>query len=248
MKTHLASKLLLPLLLTVLLSSNSAFAAQVRDAVDGDRVTAQIALREPTRIKIEGDVITDLFGDVYDSKQNPNGRVVWESDKKKGEVILRLREESTRPVNLFVSTDKATYTLVLAPRDMPADTIVLRDRTPAPKLDTSSGLKAPSFHRLLKNMLVSMATNTIQPGTEIREIDKNQTLWTEAHLTLQRSFFASQIVGDHLVLTNRSGAEMVLSEQELDREDVLAISIENLRLRKGESTNVFVIRMRGENE
>jgi conjugal transfer pilus assembly protein TraK len=131
-----------------------------------------MALREPTRIKIEGDVITDLFGDVYDSKQNPNGRVVWESDKKKGEVILRLREESTRPVNLFVSTDKATYTLVLAPRILPADTIVLRDRTPAPKLDTSSGLKAPSFHRLLKNMLVSMATNTIQPGIEIREVDQ----------------------------------------------------------------------------
>lgn len=249
MKIRSALKQLLPqLLLAALLSSNAALAAQVLDARDGERVLGQIALREPTRIKVEGDVITDLFGDIYSKDQNPGGRLVWESDKKKGELILRLRDESARPVNLFVSTNKATYTLVLAPTSMPADTIVLRDRTSAPKLDAVSGFKAPNYHRLLKNMLVAMATNVAQPGVEIREVGKEQVLWAEARVTLLRSFFAPQIVGDQYMLSNRSGKEMLLTEQELDKEGVLAISIENQRLRDGDSTNVFVIRLRGENE
>ena len=37
---------------------------------------------------------------------------------------------STRPVNLFVSSAAATYTLLLRRSDTPADTIVIRDKTP----------------------------------------------------------------------------------------------------------------------
>ena len=55
---------------------------------------------------------------------------------------------------------------------------------------------------------------------------------------------SSVIAGERYPLTNVSSQDMVLAEQEFDRErgNVLAISIENHNLRPGESTTVYVIR------
>lgn len=245
MTTRLALKLLLALLLSSPLVAN---AVEDRDVRDGDRVTAPMALREPTRIKVEGEPITDIVGDIYDKQNNPYGRAILQLSKEKGDAVLRLRDDSMRPVNLFVYTNKAAYTLILQPKDVPSDAVVLHDRTPAPRLDNTSNLKAPNFHRMLKNMLVTMATGAIISGVEVKEVGVDQVLWKEARLTLQRSFISPQVVGDQYILTNRSGKEMVLTEQELDKDGVLAISIENQRLHAGDYTNVFIVRKRGDNE
>jgi conjugal transfer pilus assembly protein TraK len=126
-------------------SAPAALALQRIDARDGVSVEAAIALKEPTRIKIEGAPISDVFGNIYSSNCavpaaasaiaanaasapaiNPAGEVVLECDKDKGEIYVKPVAPGTKPINLFVSSGKATYTLLLKRVDM-HDVIV--DRT-----------------------------------------------------------------------------------------------------------------------
>ena len=69
------------LLLTALLlasltaiSPPAALALQRIEARDGVSVEAAIALKEPTRIKIDGGAISDVFGNIYSTNCGAHGR------------------------------------------------------------------------------------------------------------------------------------------------------------------------------
>ncbi|WP_286757977.1 type-F conjugative transfer system secretin TraK, partial [Ralstonia sp. RL] len=124
---------LLPLLATPFaLASLPSHALQVVEARDGVAVEAVISLKEPTRIRIENAPITDVFGNIHSSNcgqsasaagtgvapspapaVNPTGEIVLECDRDKGEIYVRPVGTSAKPVNLFVSSASATYTLLL---------------------------------------------------------------------------------------------------------------------------------------
>ncbi len=193
---------------------------------------------------------------------NPAGEVVLECDRDKGEIYVRpvglTPDGGGKPVNLFVSSAQATYTLVLRRADTPADTIVIRDRTARPTVIGGSafaGASAPlggSAHhvRALKAMLVAMASDRTPSDVRIDELNQPIQLWAEARFSLIRRFEGRDLVGERYLLTNVSDRLMVLAEQEFDRPDnadglVLGIAIENHNLRPGDSTAVYVIRRGG---
>lgn len=253
-------------------------ALQLLDARDGVAVEAILSIKEPTRIRIDGAPITDVFGNIYSSDCgagtatpgsggplanptpaiNPGGEIVLECDRDKGEIYVRPVGESSKPVNLFVSSAHATYTLVLRRSDTPADTIVIRDKTPQALQATAMAAVAsapagPSAHhiRTLKAMLVAMASDRVPPDIRIEEIQQPIQLWSEARFSLLRRLEGRGLVGERYQLTNVSTAVMGLAEQEFDRPDgpdagqLLGVAIEHHNLRPGESTTVYVIRRGG---
>lgn len=277
----------LSLFLATALSSVSAYALQTIEARDGVAVEAVVSIKEATRIRIDGAPIINLVGNLEygatcgdaaaaapgiagqvpsapgssPTPRNPLAEVAVECDKDRGEVYVRPLGKSEKPINLFISSAHATYTLVLRRDKIPADTIVIRDKTPrqlqsnAPaNLKTSaaasgrSGL-APAVRagvhvRTLKAMLVAMASDRIPPDVRVEEVGQPIQLWQEAQFSLMRVYTGRGLVGEQYQLTNISQAPMVLAEQEFDREgdDVLAVSIKAHNLRPGDSTPVYVIR------
>jgi len=255
-----------------------ALALQVLDARDGVAIEAILSIKEPTRIRIEGAPITDVFGNIHSSScaagnpagttagivapaTNPGGEVVLECDRDKGEIYIRPVGDSPKPVNLFVSSAHATYTLVLRRADTPADTIVIRDRSQraAPAvLATSShpgfGPSSPSAHhiRTMKALLVAMASDRVPPDIRVDEVHQPMQLWAETRFALMGRYEGRGLVGEKYLLKNIGQAVMVLSEQEFDRPDsseggqVLGVAVENHNLRPGETTQVFVIRRGGQ--
>lgn len=257
-----------PLATAFALASLSAHALQVVEARDGVTVEAVIAIKEPTRIRIENASITDVFGNLYSSNcglpaaaagtpspatptVNPDGEIALECDRDKGEIYVRPVGASTKPVNLFVSSANATYTLLLRRSDTPSDTIVIRDRSArlaGPELSPArqGPLGASANHiRAMKALLVAMASDRVAPDVRVEEIDRPIRLWSEAKFSLVRTYEGRGLVGEKYLLTNISDQTMVLAEQEFDREEggVVGIAIENLNLRPGESTSVYVIRL-----
>ncbi len=255
-----------------------ALALQVLDARDGVAIEAILSIKEPTRIRIEGAPITDVFGNIHSSScgaggaagttagivspaANPGGEVVLECDRDKGEIYIRPVGDSPKPVNLFVSSAHATYTLVLRRADTPADTIVIRDRsqrTPPASLATSPqggfGPPGPSAHhiRTMKALLVAMASDRVPPDIRVDEVHQPMQLWAETRFALLGRYEGRGLVGEKYLLKNIGQAVMVLSEQEFDRPDskeggqVLGVAVENHNLRPGETTQVFVIRRGGQ--
>ncbi len=265
-----ASALLIPTAL-LLADATPAYALQVVEASDGVSVDAVLSLKEPTRIRVDGAPITNVFGSIYSTNcgaaitsaapaqpgampaptagaVNPAGEVVLECDVDKGEIYVRPVGGPGKPVNLFVSTQQATYTLLLRRSDTPADTIVIRDKSPrSTRIDPASAsptARTPQHVRALKAMLVAMAADRAPTDIRVDEVNRPIQLWQEAKFSLVRQYEGRGLIGERYVLTNVSNLDMVLAEQEFDRErgNVLAISIENHNLRPGESTTVYVIR------
>ena len=274
-------------LLGLTFAAHPAHALQLIDARDGVAVEAIVSIKEPTRIRIDGAPITDVFGNIHSSNcgaasaapnaptalnspaagivsptLNPAGEVVLECDRDKGEIYIRPVGESTKPVNLFISSALATYTLVLRRADTPADTIVIRDRSQrgmpsgvAPHGPGGpSGPLGPSANhiRAMKAMLVAMASDRVPADIRFDEVNQPMQLWAGVRFALMRRYEGRGLTGEKYLLQNLGQAEMVLAEQEFDRPDsrtggqVLGVAVENRQLRPGESTNVFVIRRGGE--
>lgn len=274
------------LAVTALSMGLQAHALQVVEASDGVAVEAIVSLKEPTRIRIEGAAITDVFGNIHSSHcsgtapavsaapttpsgtpglaspvsltsspTNPAGDVIVECDRDKGEVYIRPVGDGLRPINLFVSSATATYTLLLRRSDTPADTIVIRDKTPqalrpgVPEA-TPSG-PAPSHLRAMKGLLVAMSSDRVPPDVRVEEVSKSVQLWAEARFTLLRRYEGRSYIGEKYALQNVSLVPMVLAEQEFDRPDsrsggeITGIAIEHHNLRPGETTSVYVIRRGG---
>lgn len=252
--------------LTWCLSSTTAHALQLVEASDGVSAEAILSIKEATRIRIDGAAITDVFGNIYSSNcggaapgapgqpmaappVNPSGEIVLECDKDKGEIYIRPVGNGKKPVNLFISSASATYTLLLRRSDTPADTIVIRDKTPRHlrpdrSVPGEAAGRAGAHVRSLKAMLVAMASDRTPPDVRVEEVNRPVTLWVEAKFSLMRQYEGRGLIGEKYLLTNVSSQPMVLAEQEFDREQggVLAVSIENHNLRPGDSTNVYVIR------
>lgn len=276
--TALASLLLAMLTAVGMATAPSPVSAlQLVEARDGVSVEAMVSIKEPTRIRIDGAPITDVFGNIYSSNCanaatatpltsslangaplpnnsqnspaiNPTGELVLECDKDKGEVYIRPVGKSSKPINLFVSSTQATYTLLLHRSDTPADTIVIRD--PSARLlkpdntnPSPSGTSANHI-RAMKALLVAMASDRVPPDVRVEEVNRLVPLWLEARLSLMRRYEGRGLVGEKYLLQNISPTLMVLAEQEFDREgaQVMGVAIENHNLQPGETTNVFVIR------
>lgn len=273
------------LAVTALSLGLQAHALQVVEASDGVAVEAIVSLKEPTRIRIEGAAITDVFGNIHSSHcgtppaisgapatppsppglaspasltsspTNPAGDVVVECDRDKGEVYIRPVGDALRPINLFVSSATATYTLLLRRSDTPADTIVIRDKTPQALRtgvpEAAPAGPAPSHVRVMKGLLVAMSSDRVPADVRVEEVSKSIQLWAEARFTLLRRYEGRGYIGEKYALQNVSLVPMVLAEQEFDRPDsrsggeITGIAIEHHNLRPGETTSVYVIRRGG---
>lgn len=245
-------------------------AQQLIDARDGVTAEAAMSIQAPTRIRIEGAAIKDVFGNIYLSDCpaatppappgssaipgaainpppaiNPAGEVVIQCDRDKGEIYVRPVGNGGKPVDLFISSAMATYTLLLRRVDGPADTIVIRDRSPRTghgEAESGPTGRAPIHVRALKAMLVMMASERVPNDVGVDEVGQEVTLWAESRFSLMRRYTGRGLVGEKYLLTNVGAKPMVLAEQEFDREGVYAVAIENHNLRPGDSTNVYVIR------
>jgi conjugal transfer pilus assembly protein TraK len=259
-------KRVLALLLAVTAAalSDGALALQFIDAGDGMTVEGIASIKDPTRIRIDGAPIVNVFGNIYSSSCSPQapqsgtapaqaqvnsaGEFVLECDSDRGEVYIRPVGTSSKPVTLFVASQRATYTLVLRRSDTPADTIVIRDRTlraaAAANAGSGSAERASTHVRSIKAMLLAMESDRVPADIRVEELDRPVQLWVEAKFSLMRVYEGRGFIGERYLLTNVSNADMVLAEQEFDREGagVLGVAIDNHNLRPGDSTGVYVIR------
>ena len=225
------SLILLPLLL-----GDPAHALQILDAQDGQTVLAKVSRMEVTRIAFERGRVRKVTGSA--------GEFVLEKDDEKGQIFVRPTDaQSTKPINLFLTSDRGTVALLLQPVDTPSDSIVIRqprERSAAPTRVEASGRHV----RTIKNLLLALADDALPDDMEVKEPTHEVPLWPGTRLTLQRVLLGSGVVGEKYQLTNLGHATLEVAESELFKPGVMAVSLEQPRLRSGEATNLFVIRER----
>ncbi len=239
-----------------LLTVQAAFAAQVFEVKPDASITARVSMRESMRIKVDGEAITDMYGSVRapddtTSAASAGAELIAVMDPAHGEVYVTVSEMASagKPINVFVTTARATYTLLLVPADIPSDTIVLRDRSGGDGVGGGGGGgggggsgRGPSWLRDIKMMMLTMAgeEQTDLPG---REVQRTVDLWQEVSFVEKRRFDGHpRFIGVHYVLTNTSGAVMKLDEREFFTRGVAGVMIDSKTLPPNASTDVYVVR------
>jgi len=199
-------------------------------------VLGKISRKEVTRIAFEKGRVRKVTGSA--------GEFVLEKDDEKGQIFVRPTDpQSTKPINLFLTSERGTVALLLQPVDTPSDSIVIRE--PRSSSAAPTRLEASGRHvRTIKNLLLALADDALPEDMEARELARDVALWPGTRLTLQRVLLGSGVVGEKYQLTNIGSATMELAEANLFKSGVMAVSVEQNSLRPGEATNLFVIRER----
>lgn len=205
---------------------------------------ARIAVRETTRIRVDGKPIVDVFGSVR-TRENPDGELQVTPDVATGEIYVIPAASATpgKPINIFLKTADGTYTLLLTPLDIPSDTVVLRDRA-GPARSAAPRGHAPDWLREIKNMVLAMRLRTVPSGYVAEDTMKPVRLWQEARFVELRRVTGTYLTGTVYSLTNVSAAPMVLDAREFTDTGVAAVAVEREYLAPGEATRVHVIRER----
>ncbi len=197
---------------------------------------AKVSRKEVTRIAIERGRIRKVTGNA--------GEFVLEKDDDEGQIFIRpVSPESTKPINVFVTSERSTIGLLLQPVDTPSDTIVIREGRESPVGPTR--VEQSGRHvRTLKNLLLVMAADALPDDMEVREIGRPMALGPGTRLTLQRLWLGAGVVGEKYQLLNTGAAAIDVAERQFFKSGVMALSLEQASLRPGEATPLFVIRER----
>lgn len=207
-----------------------------------------ISAREANRLAVEGRRIATLV------PAQP-GLITTKRDEATGAMFFAMASENvTGSLTLFVTDDRGTtYKLVVVPRPIAGDEIVLQP--PGDKAVASARAsartegRAPSYQRRIKDLVLVMAEEQgPDPAVEKVDVNKEVPLWQEARLTLVAKYLDADNVGEKYRLTNVSSTDLLLVEQELFRRGVRAVSIKHHTLTPGDSTDIYIVRERKDNE
>lgn len=233
----------IPLFILIALFAGITHAETLLDMRDGASATAKLSLKDPTRLRIDGLRITDVRGSSLRTKDNPAGVLTASLDEDKGDLyLLPVTPQSLfAATSIFVSTARSTYTLVLVPMDIPADTIVIRDRV---TLAAPSGNKRlPTHERELIDLLKTVATSPAPANLYAVEINQPVHLWQEARFVLRQRYEGNpRWVVEVFDLTNISASPMVLDEREFLTTGIAAVALEQTILGPGETVPVRIVR------
>jgi conjugal transfer pilus assembly protein TraK len=230
--------ILLPLLplMTLLLLVDPAHALQIVDAQDGQTALGKLSRKEVTRITFERGRVRKVTGSA--------GEFILEKDDERGQIFVRPTDpQSTKPINLFLTSERGTVALLLQPVDTPSDSIVIReprDTSVAPTRVEASGRHV----RTIKNLLLALADDALPEDMEAREPARDVVLWPGTRLTLQRVLLGTGVVGEKYLLTNIGSTSLEVEESALFKSGVMAVSVEQPHLSPGQASNLFVIRER----
>ena len=219
-----------------MLLGSPAHALQIVDAQDGQTALAKLSRKEVTRIAFERGRVRKVTGSA--------GEFLLEKDDEKGQIFVRPTDpQSTKPINLFLTSDRGTVALLLQPVDTPSDSIVIRE--PRERSAAPTRLEASGRHvRTLKNLLLALADDALPDDMQVLEPARDIVLWPGTRLSLNRVLQGTGVVGERYHLTNTSDTTIEVAETALFKSGVMAISVEQSSLRPGEATNLFVIRER----
>lgn len=212
-----------------------AWALQIIPVREGETAFAKIAADDLTRIAIEDGRIQ--------SWHTLKGRLSTEKDARTGQIYVRPLERG-EPVSLFLTAESgATYALTLQPVDVPAESLILKEQARRVS-KPSAAEQAASRVQMIKELALMMASDRLPADMEVRERGEDVRLWQGSRFIWLRSWLGSAVAADLYQLTNTGAGEMRVAEPELYRPGVLSVGVENLVLRPGDSTRVFVIRNR----
>lgn len=218
------------------LSASPVYALQTITPVEGTNSFAKCSAKETTRLAIDGGKIRRIIAN--------DGELVVEKDEERGQFFIK-PVSVEKPINLrLLSSSGKWFSLVLQPTDVPQEDVVLLDpdaRTTSPNAQPDQ--KNTPHERTLRQLIDAMADGARGVSRlEVSVVNREIALWQDTRFVLLARYRDKSWTGERYELTNLGATQIRVVEQELFRQGVAAVAIENLALDPGQSTFVYVVR------
>ncbi|ENG7912469.1 type-F conjugative transfer system secretin TraK [Acinetobacter baumannii] len=235
---------MIPLLIASLLASGIASATQHIDKAYLDSVTVTVSSTEQNALVVQNRKIANVVPSIADALD-------YQKDVDQGVLYFKIQPwYENRTISAFVTDDQGVrYKLVMRPTaSLGAEEIILMP----PKNGSGSGgteKETQSFLQQIKELIYTMGDDADSQQDELAisgisrsSVNQDIPLWKEARMRFVSRYDGDELYGEHYQVTNVTGSNLILLEQEFYRKKVVAVSIEHLNLLPGQTTNVFVVR------
>lgn len=149
--------------------------------------------------------------------------------------------ETPAPQEIFFVTSRGTFSLVLVPKAVPAETVVVKTE----KEDFKESVQWESSHDYitgLKDLIKDMYEGIAPSGFKSSEKVKDVTKLAGTKELLVKEYSGASLCGEIHRLTNLSGQTRKFSEKEFYSPGVLAVSIEEVEVPAMQDARVFIVR------
>jgi len=209
----------------------TAHAIQVITPVEGESVFVNIAKGELNLIQFPFNGIR-----AYTSSQKLDlkiqGRQVW---------VTMTDQNEGKPQEVFLSTPYGTYLMMMVPKSIPAETIVMKIDKGTSE-DAAEWEREHDYTKRLKELVKALYLGVPPAGYAIRTQKKDASMWEGIEQTLTTTMIGSGLVGETHELINHGNAVVRVLENEFYREGVLAVSLSNTELRPAVKETVYIVR------
>jgi len=225
-------RFILAILFFILLSVN-AFALQTVSPNIGETTTVNISAKDLNVIKTPFKSVK-AFSSSPDIDVNVDG----------SNVLIKFTGTELKTKDLVITDDRGNvYPFVLIPTGIPLEVIKLEVKDTEKDDEPTLGGKATATHiGSIKSLIKNMYLNKVPFGYTVENLNKDETEWNEVKKVLKKRYKSPTVIGE--VYELKANEDVVLAENEFYRKGILAISIDSHKLKKNETTRLYIIKKR----
>lgn len=222
---------IMAMLAVMIMGTQSAHALQVLSPMEGESVFVNISKSELNLIQFPFNGIR-----AYTSSQSVEIKV-----RDRQVLVSMVNQSDTKPQEVFFSTPYGTYLLMLVPKSVPAETIMLRIN----KVDTEEAAeweREGDYTNRIKELTKALYLGNPPSGYSV-SLDKADTsAWEGIEQTVIMTMTGAGLVGEIHELNNHGIAPVKITESEFYTDGVLAVSLSSHDLHMGTKEQVYIIR------
>lgn len=217
--------------LALFLMARTASALQVIAPMEGESTFVNIS-------RLELNMIQFPFSGIraYTSSQKVEIKV-----QGRHVMASMLDQSEKKPQEVFFDTPSGTYLLMLVPKGIPAETIIMKIRDN--ETESADGWeKGNDYERRLKELVKALYLGKPPSGFVIRNEKADASIWEGIEQTIVMTMEGSSMIGEIHEMVNHGDSPVRFSESEFYEDGVLAVSLSSLELRPGGREQAFVVR------
>lgn len=156
-------------------------------------------------------------------------------------LVTMVNRAVAKPQEVFFSTPYGTYLLMLVPKSIPAETVMVRiDRE---KIEEAEEWEMESdYIQRLKELVKSLYLGAPPNGYSFNTIKKDASRWEGIEETIITTMRGAGLVGEVHEICNHGKKTVRIAESEFYREGVLAVSLTGYEIREGAREKAFIVR------
>jgi hypothetical protein len=215
----------------LVMAAQEAQALQVISPVEGESVFVNIS-------KTELNLIQFPFSGIraYTSSQKLEIKV------QNRQVLVSVTDQAEgKPQEVFFSTPYGTYLLMLVPKAVPAETVMMRiDK--GTKDEADDWERDNDYIKRVKELVKALYLGNPPSGYAINTAKSDAGLWEGLEQTVILTMTGAGLIGEVQNIVNHGEKPVRITESEFYTEGVLAVSLTSHDLKTGQKEQVFIVR------